>query len=109
MLNSIVTVGRLTQDLEIKELENGTKVAYITLAVPRPLKNAEGVYETDFIPVTLLGGVAENTLKYCKKGDLMAVRGRMQTKTIEIEKGKKIEIEIIAEKVTFLSSSKSEE
>lgn len=47
MLNQIVLVGRLVQDPEIKELENGMKTSYITLAVPRSYKNSEGVYETE--------------------------------------------------------------
>lgn len=97
MTNQIVLVGRLTQDLEIKELESGIKAAYITLAIPRSFKNQDGEYETDFVPVTLLGGIAENTAEYCRKADLIGARGRVQS-----QDGK---IEIIAEKVTFLSST----
>ena len=99
MLNQIVVVGRLTQDLEIKELENGVKVTYITLAVPRSFKNSEGVYETDFIPCTLWKGIAENTAAYCKKGDIVGVKGRVQSNDNQIE--------IVAEKLTFLSGSSS--
>ena len=102
MLNQIVLVGRLVQDPEIKELENGVKASYITLAVPRSHKNIEGIYETDFIPVKLWNGVAENTAEYCRKGDLLGIKGRIQTKQ---EENKNI-IEIVAEKVTFLSTSR---
>lgn len=105
MLNQIVLVGRLVQDPEIKELENGVKASYITLAVPRSHKNSDGIYETDFIPVKLWNGVAENTAEYCRKGDLLGIKGRMQTKQ---EENKNI-IEIVAEKVTFLSSRKESE
>ena len=98
MLNQIVLVGRLVQDPEIKELE---KVGYITLAVSRSYKNANGEYDTDFIPVTLFKGIAENTKAYCKKGDMVSVRGK-----IECENGK---INLIAEKVSFLSSRKESE
>lgn len=100
MLNQIVVVGRLTQDLETKELENGKKVAYITLAVPRSFKNADGEYETDFIPCTLFEGVASNTAEYCRKGDLIGIKGRVQSNEDKIE--------LIAEKVTFLSSNEAE-
>lgn len=100
MLNQIVVVGRLTQDLEKNELESGRKIRVITLAVPRCFKNSEGVYDTDFIPCTLFGEIASNTAEYCRKGDLIGVKGRIQSKD-----GK---IEIIAEKITFLSSGKSE-
>ena len=105
MLNQIILVGRLVQDPEIKELENGIKTSYITLAVPRSYKNNDGIYETDFIPVKLYEGIAESTTKYCKKGNIIGVKGRVQTKQ---EEGKNI-IEIIAEKVTFLSSRKETE
>lgn len=105
MLNQIVLVGRLVQDPEIKEQENGIKASYITLAVPRTYKNSDGIYETDFIPVKLYEGIAENTAEYCKKGDLIGIKGRMQTKQ---EEDKNI-IEIVAERVTFLSSRKEKE
>lgn len=105
MLNQIILVGRLVQDPEIKELENGVKTSYITLAVSRSYKNADGIYETDFIPCLLYKGIAENTTKYCKKGDLLGIKGRVQTKQ---EENKNI-IEIVAEKVTFLSSRKETE
>ena len=105
MLNQIVLVGRLVQDPEIKELENGMKTSYITLAVPRSYKDSEGVYETDFIPVRLYKGIAENAVYYCNKGGLLGIRGRVQTKQ---ENNKNI-IEIVAEKVTFLSSRKETE
>lgn len=105
MLNQIVLVGRLVQDPETKELENGIKTSHITLAVPRNYKNSDGIYETDFIPVRLYKGIAENTTEYCKKGDVIGVKGRVQTKQ---EEDKSI-IEIIAEKVTFLSSRKENE
>lgn len=105
MLNQIVLVGRLVQDPEIKELENGVKTSYITLAVSRSCKNSDGIYETDFIPVRLYKGIAENATEYCKKGDAIGVKGRVQTKQ---EENKNI-IEIVAEKVTFLSSRKGTE
>ena len=98
MLNQIVLVGRLVQDPEIKELE---KVGYITLAVSRSYKNAHGEYDTDFIPVTLFKGIAENTKTYCKKGDTVGDRGK-----IECENGK---INLIDEKISFLSSRKESE
>lgn len=105
MLNQIVLVGRLVQDPEIKELENGMRTSYITLAVPRSFKNSDGIYETDFIPCLLYKGIAENTVEYCQKGDLLGIKGRIQTKQ---EEDKSI-IEIVAEKVTFLSSRKETE
>lgn len=110
MLNYVVMCGRLTQDPEIKELENDRKVATITLAVQRSYKNIDGIYDTDFIHCTLWNGIAENTTRYCKKGDIVGVKGRLQTTIIEKEDGtKENKLEVIAEKVTFLSSRKEED
>ena len=99
MLNQSVIVGRLVEDPEVKELENGKKVANITLAVPRSYKNEDGEYDTDFLNCTLWSGIAENTAEYCKKGDLVGIKGRLQK--LEDE-----EMVLIAEKVTFLSNKK---
>lgn len=105
MLNQIVLVGRLVQDPEIKELENGIKTSYITLAVPRSYKNADGIYETDFMPCKVGYPMCDTVKEYCKKGDLLGIKGRVQTKQ---EENKNI-IEIVAEKVTFLSNRKESE
>lgn len=109
MLNQIVLVGRLTSDPKINEVED-KKVSTITLAVPRSYKNAEGEYETDFIDVVLWNAIAENTTDYCRKGDLVGIKGRVQTTINENEDGTKTKTtEVIAEKVTFLSSTKKSE
>lgn len=105
MLNQVVMVGRLTSDPEINEVENDRKVVTITLAVQRSYKNAEGVYDTDFIKCTLWNGIAETTAEYCKKGDLVGVRGRIQTTNVD----DKIVMEVVAEKASFLSSRKEED
>lgn len=105
MLNQIVLVGRLVQDPEIKELENGVKTSYITLAVPRNYKNSDGIYETDFIDCVVWKNIADNVKEYCKKNDIIGVRGRIQTRK---EEDKNI-IEIVAERVTFLSNRKETE
>ena len=114
MLNQVVLVGRLTSDLEAKELEDGKKVTNMTLAIPRSFKNAEGEYETDFIEVKLWNQIAENTAEYCKKGDIVGVKGRLQSRVVEKddekEDGSKVfKLDVVAEKVTFLSSRSKEE
>ncbi len=109
MLNQIVIVGRLVRDPELRETESGKKITNVTLAVPRSYKNSKGEYETDFIDCVLWTGIAENTVEYCKKGDLLGVKGRVQTRTYETEDEKKRHVtEVVAEKVTFLSSKKEE-
>ena len=99
MLNQVILVGRLSHDLEIKEIEEDKKELDIVLAVPRSYKNKEGIYETDFIKCKVFKTMASNVVEYCKKGDLLGVRGRLQVvdnKTV-----------VIAERVTFLSSKSS--
>ena len=110
MLNQVVLVGRLTKDLEVKELEDGKKVTNMTLAIPRSFKNADGEYETDFVECTLWNNIAENTAEYCKKGDIVGVKGRLQSSSFEKEDGnKEFRTQVMAEKVTFLSSRSKDE
>lgn len=109
MLNQTVIVGRIVRDLEVHETESGNKVAQLTLAVPRSFKNINGEYDTDYIPCVLWRGVAENTAEYCKKGDLVGIKGRIQTRSYENEDDVKYVTEVVAEKVTFLSSKKADE
>lgn len=109
MLNQIVLVGRLTRDITVNKSDNGTKVATMTLAIPRSFKNSDGVYDTDFIDCTVFESIAENTSEYCKKGDIVGVKGRIQSSVIEKDNKKDYKMDIIAEKVTFLSSKKQEE
>lgn len=104
MLNQAILVGRLVADPEVKELESGKQVSTITLAVQRSYKNEEGVYETDFITCNLWNVIAQNTSEYCKKGDIIGVKGRIQTDTYEKDGETKYAMNVVAEKVTFLSS-----
>ena len=101
MLNQIVLVGRLVGEPNLEKEESGKSVSRIRLAVPRSYKNENGEYDTDFLPIILWNGVAQNTTEYCHKGDLIGIKGRVQ----EVE-GK---INIVAEKVTFLSNKANEE
>lgn len=110
MLNQLVVIGRLVRDPELRKTENGKNVTNITLAVPRSYKNPNGEYDTDFIDCVLWSTVAESTTEYCKKGDLLGVKGRIQTRKIETEDEKTKQVtEVVAEKVTFLSSRKQKE
>lgn len=106
MLNQVILVGRLTKDPEFTELENGKKVLNVLLAVPRSYKNENGEYDTDFIDCILWESLAENTSLYCKKGDMVGIKGRVNTEYYQKENDKIKLTNIIAEKVTFLSSKK---
>lgn len=91
MTNQLFLVGRLAKQ---PATEDGKSV--ITLAVPRQFKNVNGEYETDFIDCLLFNNIAEKTCEYCKKGDLVGIRGRLQMSD---------KLEVIAEKISFLSSN----
>ena len=93
MMNQVIMVGRIVK-IETEEK------TIVTIAVTRQFKNSDGEYETDFVPVMLLGTVSETTLEYCKKGDIIGIRGRVQ-----MEEGK---IVLVADRVTFLSSKKDD-
>ena len=109
-MNEVVLVGRLIKDPEVVTTENNKKRALITLAVPRKFKNVDGVYETDFIRVVLWNVIALNTKEYCKTGDLLGVKGRIQINSYkDSEDNTHYSTDIIAEKITFLSSKKIDE
>lgn len=108
MLNQVVLVGRLAGDPELYQTETGKKVARMVLAVPRTYKNSEGEYDTDFISCKLWQAIAKNTVEYCKKGDLLGIKGKIETYNYETEEGKRYLTEVVADKVTFLSSKKAE-
>lgn len=110
MLNQIVLVGRLVRDIQVNSgNDTNKKIATLTLAVPRSFKNHNGLYDTDFIDCTLWDNVAMNTANYCKKGDIVGIKGRIQSRIVKDEDVNKTVVQVIAEKVTFLSSKKEEE
>lgn len=98
MLNQIIIVGRLVSDPQTTENKE-EKEAIITLAVPRSYKNSNGIYEVDFIPIKLFNGTTQAT-EYCKLGDVIGVRGRVEKLNQEDN------LKIIADKITFLSTQK---
>lgn len=106
MLNQVVLVGRLTSDPAAIELEGGHKKSLFNVAVPRSFKNSNGEYETDFIRCVLWDAIATSTCEYCKKGDIVGIKGRIQVSQYEEDGKKKTLTEVVAEKVTFLSSKK---
>ena len=89
-------VGRLVKDPELIEVGTNKNVSNITLAIPRSFKNMNGEYETDFINCVLWDSIAKSTVEYCKKGNIVGVKGR-------IEKEANGELKMIAEKITFLA------
>ncbi len=105
MINQVTLVGRLTRDPDLKYTPDGKAVSNITLAVNRHYKNASGEIEADFVHCILWGKTAENTSNYCKKGAVLGVTGRIQTRHYDNQEGKRVYVtEVVAEGVRFLSS-----
>lgn len=102
-MNKTVLIGRLTKDPELKYTPgNGTAVTTITLAVDRRFTK-DSQKEADFIPVVIWGKSAEATAQHMKKGLLMGVSGRIQTRSYEAkEGGKRYVTEVVAEEIKFL-------
>ena len=108
MLNQVVLVGRLVRNPDLRTTDSNKSVTTITLAIPRSFKNMNGEYDTDFVDCVLFDLIAENTCEYCKKGDIVGVKGRIQSRIVEKDDIKENQLQIIAEKVTFLSSKKAD-
>ncbi|EAD5155606.1 single-stranded DNA-binding protein [Listeria monocytogenes] len=103
MMNSVVLVGRLTKDPDLRYTPAGVAVATFTLAVNRPFKNGQGEQEADFIQCVVWRKPAENAANFLKKGSMAGVDGRVQTRNYEGNDGKRVYVtEIVAESVQFL-------
>lgn len=109
MLNQIVLVGRLTRDVVVNKTDSGKKIANLSLAIPRSFKNMDGIYDTDYIDCILWENTAINTSEYCHKGDIVGIKGRVQSKVEEKNGHNENVLEVVAEKVTFLTTKKEKQ
>jgi len=107
MLNNVILIGRTVEDLEVITTENGLKTCRMVLACQRPFKNGEtGEYDTDYIPVQLWQAVAEMTASNCKKGSTVAIKGRLATRTTDVNGVKIRQIEVIGERVIYINTKR---
>ncbi|MCR8850591.1 single-stranded DNA-binding protein [Rossellomorea sp. SC111] len=108
MINQVTLVGRLTKDPEARKTTEGKSVLSVTIAISRPYKNQQGQIDADFVLCTIWNRAAENTEKYCRKGSVVGVTGRIQTRYFENDQGKRTYItEVVAENVRFLDSKQA--
>ena len=108
-MNRIILSGRLTKDIELKYTKYDNAIVSNGIAVQRPFKNADGMYETDFINIEVWGKKAEYLSNYAKKGDKILINGRLQTDSYEKE-GKIIHIQkVVVEDLELISIVKKEE
>ena len=105
MINNVVLVGRLTRDPELRYTQSNTAVAKFNMAVNRNFKAQNGEYEADFINCVMWRQSAENLSNWAKKGMLLAIVGRIQTRNYEGNDGKRVYItEVVAESFRLLES-----
>lgn len=109
MINNVVLVGRLTKDPDLKYTGSGTAVATFTLAVNRNFTNQSGEREADFINCVIWRKPAETLANYAKKGMLIGVTGRIQTRSYDNQQGQKVYVtEVIADNFQLLESKKAD-
>lgn len=107
MLNSVVLVGRLTKDAELRYTPNNQAVATFSLAVNRPFKNQNGDREADFINCVIWRQQAENLANWAKKGALIGITGRIQTRSYENQQGQRVYVtEVVADNFQLLEFNK---
>src|SRR5690625_4299515 len=105
MLNRVVLVGRLTRDPDLRYTPNGIAVANFNIACNRPFRNQQGEQEADFINCVVWRKTAENLANYMKKGSMIGVDGRVQTRSYEGQDGKMVYgTEVLAESIEFIES-----
>lgn len=110
MINNVVLVGRLTKDPDLRYTANGTAVATFTLAVNRNFKSQSGDREADFINCVLWRKPAETLANYARKGTLLGVTGRIQTRNYENQQGQRVYVtEVVADNFQLLESKGSSE
>ena len=105
MINNVVLVGRMTRDAELRYTPQNQAVATFTLAVNRNFKNQSGEREADFINVVIWRQQAENLANWAKKGTLIGITGRIQTRTYENQQGQHVYVmEVVADNFQILQN-----
>lgn len=109
MLNHISLMGRLTRDPELRYTQSQTPVASFTLACDRDFRDKDGERPTDFIPVTAWRSTAEFVDRYFRKGDMMAVSGRLQMRDWTDKDGNRRTVaEVVADSAYFAGAKREE-
>lgn len=110
MMNSVCLVGRLTRDPELKYTTSNIAVATFSLVVNRNFKDANSERKTDFINCVIWRQQAENLANWAKKGALIGITGRIQTRSYENQQGQRVYVtEVVAENFQMLESRAARE
>ena len=110
MINSVVLVGRMVKDAELKNTGSGTAVSSFTVAVNRQFTNQSGEREADFINCVAWRKTAELIAQYTRKGSMVGLEGRLQTRSYDNQQGQKVYVtEVLVDKVSFLDGKPAAE
>ena len=105
MINNVTLVGRVTRDPELRYTPQNQAVATFSLAVNRQFKNANGEREADFINCVIWRQQAENLVNWAKKGAVIGITGRIQTRNYENQQGQRVYVtEVVADSFQLLES-----
>lgn len=105
MLNNVSIMGRLARDPELRTTTSGKSVVSFTIANDRDRKDANGQNQTDWIRMTAWEKTAEFICKYFQKGSMIAIEGRLQSKTYQDKNGtNRTDMEVVVEKVYFVGA-----
>jgi single-strand DNA-binding protein len=104
MINRVILVGRITKDPEMKQTQSNIAVVSFTLAVNRQFTDSSGERQADFIQCVVWRKQAENLARFVKKGALLGIEGRIQTRTYEADNGTRYVTEVVCDSVQFLES-----
>lgn len=103
MINNVTLIGRLTRDAELRYTPSNIATAQFNIACNRNFKNANGEYDADFINCVMWREQAERFCNWTKKGMLVGITGRIQTRSYEGNDGKRVYVtEVVAENFQVL-------
>ena len=110
MINNVTLIGRLTRDAELRYTPSNIATAQFNIACNRNFKNASGEYDADFINCVMWREKAENLANWAKKGALIGITGRIQTRNYENQQGQRVYVtEVVADSFQLLESRKDRE
>ena len=105
MINNVVLVGRLTKDIDLKYTGSGTAVGTFIMAVNRNFTDQNGEKKSDFINCVIWRKSAENMANFTRKGSLVGITGRIQTRNYDNQQGQRVYItEVVVENFALLES-----
>ena len=105
MINNVCLVGILTRPLDLRYTKNGTAFGSFSLAIDRNYKKESGEKETDYINCVIWRKPAVNLSNFTKKGSLIGVEGRLQSRSYENKEGQKVYVtEVLVENFSLLES-----